>query len=491
MTFDQRLDIKQAQTLVVTPQLQQAIGLLQLSNQELSHLLDQEMDQNPLLTHQTPSPSSSEKDSFGEISGAGLFEQGDTCPQGQDFDNTWTNNNIYSNDTVYRSKGGSQGEGFSSFIESIAAEKPDLKTYLVQQINADFFDPIDNKIAIYCCDLVDESGYFRGEVSEVATTLGIGEERVLLVLERLQQLDPPGIFARSLKECLRLQLKEKGRLDPAIDTLVENLELLASHEIGRLEKMCGVSREDFIEMIEEIRHLNPKPGALFHMDPPQIIIPDILMTQGEDGQWRITLNQETLPKIRVDKTYYGQMKSQDPETHVYLKKCFSEAQALIKAVHQRAETILKVAGAIVKHQWGFFARGVEGLKPLVLKDIAADIGMHESTISRVTTNKFMSTPRGVFELKYFFSSGVSGGNSEMEVASQVVRHKIKNLIEGEVSTAPFSDDSLVQKLALEGIILARRTVAKYRDSLGIPSSIQRKKEKANVTRIANLSLSSS
>lgn len=475
MTFEQRLDFKQTQTLVVTPQLQQAIRLLLLSNQELILFLEKEMDQNPLL--EVTLPNSRVK----EEKAGGFLEQGDTCSSGQDFDNVWTNNNIYSNDTVYRASSSSDSV---SFIETLPNQEIDLRTHLVHQIKADFSNPEERKIAFYCCDLLNESGYFLTPLSSIAQLFKISEEKMESLFRRLQQLEPVGVFSRSLKECLRLQLEDRGKWDSVMAILVNNLEFLAEDRIKSLEKMCGVGTVHFHKMIKEIRCLNPKPGALFGTQFVQSIVPDVIVEMKENGVWEIRLNEENFPRVRVDKAYYDQFKESDPRASAYVKKYFSEAQALVKAVQQRAETLLKVSRALVVAQKEFFKKGIEKLRPLTLKEIADDIDMHESTISRVTTNKFISTPRGIFELKYFFSGQVR--TDQEECSAEVVRHKIKKLVEDESPSYPFSDDILVRKLEEEGIKIARRTVAKYRDVLGIPSSAQRKREKRVQTYLETL-----
>ena len=299
------------------------------------------------------------------------------------------------------------------------------------------------------------------------------------MLRILQSFDPPGICARDLAECLTIQLRERDRFDPAMQALITRLDLLAKRDFAALKKVCGVGDEDLADMIAEIRRLNPKPGLAFGSAVVQPIVPDVFVRPGPDGGWIVELNSDTLPKVLVNQTYYAEVSAtarRDNEKS-YLAECLQSATWLVRALDQRARTILKVANEIVRQQDGFFARGVEHLRPLNLKTVAEAISMHESTVSRVTANKYMATNRGIFELKYFFTSAIAASHGGEAHSAEAVRHRIKQLIDAESAAEVLSDDTIVEKLREAGIDIARRTVAKYREAMRIPSSVQRRREK--------------
>ena len=338
--------------------------------------------------------------------------------------------------------------------------------------------PWTRLIGLHLIDLLDESGYVTGSLSELAATLGCSEERVEAVLKVLQGFDPTGIFARGLAECLALQLAERDRLDPAMQTLLDHLDLLARRELPKLMKLCGVDAEDMAEMVAEIRELDPKPAQAFDHQAAEPVIPDILMLARPNGAWRIELNADTLPRVLVNRGYHATVRarSRSREDRDYLTERLQQANWLVKALHQRATTILKVATEIVRQQSAFFQQGVEHLRPLTLRDIAEKVKLHESTVSRVTSNKYIATPRGTFELKYFFTAAIAGLGGE-DHSAESVRHRIRALIDQESADKVLSDDTIVTILQREGIDIARRTVAKYREALRIPSSVQRRREK--------------
>jgi RNA polymerase sigma-54 factor len=340
-------------------------------------------------------------------------------------------------------------------------------------------DPVRRMIGQYLIDLVDESGYLSGDVAATAEKLGTSTVEVEAVLAILQTLDPPGICARDLAECLAIQLKELDRYDPAMQALVARLDLVARRDFAGLKKICGVGDEDLADMIAEVRQLNPKPGLAFGSAPVQPIVPDVFVRPAPNGAWIVELNTDTLPKVLVNQRYYSEVSTtarRDTEKS-YLAECLQSATWLVRALDQRARTILKVSNEIVRQQDAFFARGVEHLRPLNLKTVAEAIGMHESTVSRVTANKYMATTRGIFELKYFFTSAIAASHGGEAHSAEAVRHRIKQLIEGESCADILSDDTLVEKLREAGIDIARRTVAKYREAMRIPSSVQRRREK--------------
>jgi RNA polymerase sigma-54 factor len=364
-------------------------------------------------------------------------------------------------------------------LESFVSAEPSLADWLREQVTLAITDPIQRMIGHYLVDLVDDSGYIVGDLATVAEKLGTGIAEIEAVLAILQTFEPAGICARDLAECLAMQLKERNRYDPAMAALIGRLDLVARRDYGGLKKICGVGDEDLAEMIAELRRLNPKPGLAFGSTVVQPIVPDVFVRAAPDGAWLVELNSDTLPKVLVNQTYYAKVSAnarRDAEKS-YLADCLQNATWLVRALDQRARTILKVANEIVRQQDAFFARGVEHLRPLNLKTVAEAIGMHESTVSRVTANKYIATSRGIFELKYFFTSAIAGAHGGEAHSAEAVRHRIRQLIDAEGASNVLSDDTLVDKLREVGIDIARRTVAKYRESMRIPSSVQRRREK--------------
>lgn len=517
MAINQRLDLKQGQTLTMTPQLQQAIKLLQMSNLELAEFVEAELEKNPLLerdeslSSERPDKGAANEggaqDAGGEMRDGGVNELRDTRENDSvgeraldtDFDNVFTGESnaerqmaaqeggydaFATNSFSDVGKGGSAAfdDGEFSFENTLASEQS-LRDYILEQIRVEFDNASDRAIATVLLDYLDESGYIRTDLAALAQRLGTDEARVEAVLAVLQQLDPAGLFARNLSECLSLQLREQNRLDPAMEKLLGNLEMLASHDLKKLREICNVDDEDLREMIMEVRGLDPKPALKFDHFVSQTVIPDVLMRplpKSKGGGWAVELNNDTLPRVLVNKTYYIEINksAKDKKDKEYVAEQLQTANWLVKAMDQRAQTILKVATQIIEQQEAFFTYGVEYLKPLVLKDVAAAIGMHESTVSRVTTSKYLGTPRGVFEMKYFFSSGVSSVDGQGSFSSEAIKARIKSLTDAEKASAILSDDDIVDILKKEGIDIARRTVAKYREAMKIPSSVQRRRLKA-------------
>ena len=326
--------------------------------------------------------------------------------------------------------------------------------------------------------MVNEAGYLTGDISDIARTLGTSREHVARVLETLKTFDPVGVFAADLQECLALQLSERNRLDPAMATLIANLNLVARRDFAALKSLCKVDLEDIREMIAELKDLNPKPGHAFGSEPVQPVVPDVYVRAAQDGSWLVELNNDTLPRVLFNNQYLSKVSrtaSREADKN-YLNECQANATWLIKSLDQRAKTILKVAREIVRQQDAFLVLGVQHLRPINLKTVAEAIEMHESTVSRVTSNKYMATPRGTYELKYFFTTAIAsstvGGDSH---SAESVRQRIKDMIAAEAPKSILSDDTIVDNLRAEGIEIARRTVAKYRESLNIPSSIQRRR----------------
>jgi len=524
MALTPRLDLRQSQSLVMTPQLQQAIKLLQLNNLELIEYVEQELEQNPLLERENSDDERETGPGDGEVGDGSKPSQdgeGGANPQDSledsgglqsvdaatsdeaqisnsevldvDYDNQWGEDSPgqavetpgSGADPAFSEWGPGGGAGGGNFdgegpnLEETLTEKTSLRDHLLNQLGEEVTDPVNRMIGTHLIDMLDEAGYVSGELEQVAEILGCDVSQVEKTLKRLQAFDPPGIFARDLKECLCIQLADLDRLDPVMQAFVDNLELLAQHNLAGLSKACRVDAEDIADMAAEIRELNPKPAMVFDNSVAQPVIPDVLMRVKPGGGWIVELNSNTLPRVLVNNIYHVQLSktANTKDDKQYISDCFQSANWLIKSLHQRATTILKVSTEIVRQQNNFFKLGVQGLKPLVLRDIADVIEMHESTVSRVTSNKYMATPRGIFELKYFFTPAISSSAGGEAHSAEAVRHRIKDLIGAEDPKKILSDDKIVTLLKNEGIEIARRTVAKYREALGLASSVQRRREK--------------
>jgi RNA polymerase sigma-54 factor len=501
MALSQRLQMRQSQALVMTPQLMQAIKLLQLSNLDLATYVEGELERNPLLERAddgeavTPEPSGSEPDAGadapdGDWIGDNL-ETSRTALEdrlGTDLDNvfpddasqTTPRNEMPAAPPSDWSSVGPGGRDQGDYnLEAFVSAETTLAGHLGEQMALAIADPARRMIGQYLIDLVDEAGYLDGELADVADKLACALTEVEAVLAVLQTFDPPGICARNLTECIAIQLQGRDRYDPAMQALVARLDLLAKRDFAALRRLCGVDDEDLGDMVAEIRALNPKPGLAFGATLVQSVVPDVFVRPGPDGGFIVELNSDTLPKILVNQTYHATLTksaAKDADKS-YLAESMQSATWLMRALDQRAKTILKVASEIIKQQDAFFAYGVQHLKPLNLKTIADAISMHESTVSRVTANKYMATNRGIFELKYFFTAAIQASNGGDAHSAESVRHRIRQLIEVENPANILSDDTLVEKLREQGIDIARRTVAKYREALRIPSSVQRRREK--------------
>ena len=491
MGLSQRLEVRQTQTLVMTPQLQQAIKMLQLSNLELNQFVEAEIEQNPLLDRHegrlegaepaiAPAPADSDTPMPLPEAIAGEFTpeaaehwQAASGSEGDGSIDLGSEPHLWhSTNQVY------DGQGRTD-VEYTATRPRTLREHLLEQIATELGDPGDRVIALHLLDLLDEAGYLLGPLDGIARLLGCGLERVEDVLARVQQFDPAGVFARDLAECLALQLRERNRLDPAMQALLDNLPLLAARNVPALVQACGVDHVDVADMVAEIKSLDPRPGLAF--DPPlaQPVVPDILMRAQPGGGWVIELNSETLPRVLVNTRYCARIReaTRSRAEKEYLAERLHAANWLVKSLHQRATTIIKVAAEIVRQQEAFFHRGVQALRPLILRDIADAIGMHESTVSRVTSNKYMATPRGLYELKYFFTSSIPASRGVGTHSAEAVRHRIRGLIEAETADNTLSDERIVELLQRDGVDIARRTVAKYREAMRIPSSVHRRREK--------------
>jgi RNA polymerase sigma-54 factor len=503
MALTQRLQIRQSQALVMTPQLMQAIKLLQLSNLDLVAYVEAELERNPLLDsgaedERAPAENGPEQTQDNPPADGETWNAGESEPSRNTIEDALDTRteDVFPDAEITRPRAAEGPAGYSEWaavgaggrddgeynLEAFVPAETTLADWLREQLALAVALPARRMIGQYLIDLVDEAGYISGDLGAVAERLGTSVKEIEAVLGTLQSFDPPGICARDLAECLTLQLKERNRFDPAMAALIARLDLLAKRDFAALKKICGVGDEDLVDMIAEIRRLNPKPGLAFGSAIVQPIVPDVFVRPGPDGGWIVELNSDTLPKVLVNQTYYAEVSAtarRDTDKS-YLAECLQSATWLVRALDQRARTILKVANEIVRQQDGFFARGVEHLRPLNLKTVAEAISMHESTVSRVTANKYMATSRGIFELKYFFTSAIAASHGGEAHSAEAVRHRIKQLIDAETAAGVLSDDTIVDKLREAGIDIARRTVAKYREAMRIPSSVQRRREKQAV-----------
>ncbi|MGX9992552.1 RNA polymerase factor sigma-54 (plasmid) [Rhizobium sp. Z1P35] len=511
------LFLRQTQSLVMTPQLMQSIQLLQMTHFELNQFIALEVEKNPLL--EFPSNDGEAGGERGDAEDGEYAHQPEDAGSDDGYDNRadalssdWYDNggsastsrlndeldanytNVFPDDgapqrldapeliSQWKSMPGS-GEGADYDLDDFVAGQVSLRDHLAQQIPFVLPDMADRLIAQNFVDQLDDCGYLQADIVEAGERLGTSLAQAEHVLATLQSLDPPGVFARSLAECLAIQLRQKDRYDPAMQALVENLELLARRDFATLKRLCGVDEEDLLDMLGEIRQLNPKPGSGFEAGVSEAITPDVVVRSASDGGWLVELNPDTLPRVLVNQSYFSRV-TKNGEDHAFLSDCLQSANWLTRSLDQRAKTIMKVASEIVRQQDAFLLHGVDHLRPLNLKTVAEAIKMHESTVSRVTSNKYMLTPRGLFELKYFFTvsiSAVAGGDSH---SAEAVRHKIRALILQESPEAVLSDDDIVDMLKKGGVDLARRTVAKYREAMNIASSVQRRREKRALAKVA-------
>ncbi|HEY1544537.1 MAG TPA: RNA polymerase factor sigma-54 [Xanthobacteraceae bacterium] len=510
MALSQKLLIRQSQALVMTPQLMQAIKLLQLSNLDLAAYVENELERNPLLERSGDGADGSAAEHDAVADGgpsaeapSGDAQSGDWAGQELETSRAAIEDRLDTNlDNVFPDDPGPPTEpppratdpaGYSEWsgvgaggretgdynLEAFVSAETTLASHLADQLALAITDPVRRIIGQHLIDLVDESGYLVGDLADVADKLGAPIAEVEAVLAIVQTFEPSGVAARNLAECLAVQLKERDRFDPAMQALLANLELLARRDLAALRKACGVDDADIADMIGEIRALNPKPGLAFGSTVVQPIVPDVFVREAADGSYAVELNADTLPKVLVDQTYYAVVSktAKNDGEKSYLNECLQTATWLVRALDQRAKTILKVSAEIVRQQDGFFARGVQHLRPLNLKTVADAISMHESTVSRVTANKYMATRRGIFELKYFFTPSIAAADGGEAHSAEAVRHRIRQLIDGETASGILSDETIVEMLRDAGIDIARRTVAKYREAMKIPSSVQRRREK--------------
>ncbi|MGH6860277.1 MAG: RNA polymerase factor sigma-54 [Phyllobacterium sp.] len=513
MALSPKLDLKQTQSLVMTPLLMQSIRLLQLTHVELEQFIELEIEKNPLLERDdldagaVPFPQEAGEPGHGKTPGDNdrpsaeeaadhWLASGETTSSSSmsdTFDSSMENifpddpglHDFIAGDLASQWKS-SAGDGYVSAggenynLEQVTAAPLTMRDHVGEQIIFAFREAADRRIAAELADHLDEAGYLRADLGEIAERLGVPPPRVAKLLAVLQAFEPAGLFARDLAECLALQLRARGRLSPAMDTMLRNLELVARRDFQGLKKLCRVGDGEIVAMLREIQLLDPKPGTFFSSGIADSIVPDVLVERQElDGGWRIALNPGALPRVLVNNGYYAAIlkSGTSPADRTFLGECLQNANWLTRSLDQRAQTILKVASEIVRQQEQFLIHGVAQLKPLNLRTVADAIGMHESTVSRVTTNKYMLTHRGVFELRYFFSAAIAANEGKEQHSSQSVRHHIKQLIDAEAAEAVLSDDTIVDLLKTQNIDIARRTVAKYREAMNIASSVQRRREK--------------
>lgn len=502
MALSPRLEFRQSQTLTLTPQLMQSIRLLQLSHLELNDFVDAELLRNPLLereeagegepteTPERPVELSAYEDT---VSQGDRIKSADQIAEGYDtaVENVFPDQarqDMGSEGTITGpDRNGSFEGGEAPDLDQYVASRPRLSDHLEEQANLLLRTPADRLIARHLIDGLNEAGYLAIELDAVAALLGAEREDVEAVLETLQKCDPVGIFARTVPECLALQLRERDRLDPMMQRLLDNLDRLAAHDMTGLMKAVGCDREDLADMLAELRTLDPKPGHAFDTGPVEAVVPDVFVRPAAEGGWQVELNTEVLPRVLVNRVYYATVtkKTRDPAEKAFLTDCLSTANWLTKSLDQRAQTMTKVAAEIVRQQDSFLLHGIAHLKPMTLKMVADAIEMHESTVSRVTANKYMATPRGLYEMKYFFTTAIASSDGGTDHSAEAVRHRIRQLIDAEPANDILSDDTIAEMLRKEqGIDVARRTVAKYREGMNIPSSVIRRRQKKALERMA-------
>ncbi|WP_297322673.1 RNA polymerase factor sigma-54 [uncultured Bartonella sp.] len=499
MALSPSLGLHPSQSLVMTPQLMQSIKLLQMTSIELEKFIDDALENNPLLERKTVDDTdegkniaASNNDVSDEMVSLNTFE----LSSSQDVIDRETASNMFNGgDETNFSPTKTVDAGFTKdrssdfsnvsaktipldefdIVENIAG-KMSLNDYVAEQIAFEFKTQIEHDIAVYLSYELDEAGYFTGSIAKAAEDFSVGEETVLSVLKRLQQFDPPGLFATSLCECLSLQLERQNRLDPAIKVVLDNLPLLAKRDFSALAKLSSLDENEVADILLEIRNLDPKPGMAYCRTIATPVIPDVIVSELGNGEFFVELNPAILPKLVIHRDYAIKIVNNSIENN-FISRCLREANWLIRALDQREKTLVSVSAEIVRHQQEFLRRGIAFLKPLTLLMIADAVGMHESTISRVTANKYVATPRGIFEMRSFFSAALQSSEGDEHYAADAVRYRIRELIDGENVDQIVSDDMLVQLLRKENINIARRTVAKYREQLNIASSVLRRREK--------------
>lgn len=482
MVLAPKLEIKQSQSLKLTPQLRQAISLLQMNNVELSEFVEQELASNPILEREDDINSQDYDDN-------NEFQETET--ETEEFLNDWDEQSHFddfASDTCgynsfenadwsdYRQAKAhiDADDNFDYISERVKAEKS-LYDIIKEQIDLYFVSGSDRLLAAILFERLDPSGYFTADIGELAEKLKVSDERLQSILAKMKNFEPAGIFAQNLAECLKIQLRDGNRLSLAMEKLLDNLVLVADKKWNELEKICGCSLEQIMSMIKQIKELNPKPAADFAGEFNTNIIPDVIVRRNARGEYHVELNQMTLPKLLINHRYYAEMKK-DRKAARYLKDNMSKASFLIRAMHSRATSVLRIAEEIVLRQYQFLEYGVDKLRSMTLRDVAQALDLSESTVSRASANKYIATPSGTFEFKYFFSNAAGSYLGDDGTSTMVVKNKIKKIIEKENPKHIMSDEKIVELLENDGIKIARRTVAKYREALGIPTSAERKRQ---------------
>jgi RNA polymerase sigma-54 factor len=459
MALELKQLLKLSQQLIMTPQLQQAIKLLQLSRVELQEYITEELQSNPLLEADTTSSRDAESQRLQQQRDEMFKYKWDAYLE------TYGQDNIpYSDDDERPS------------FEASATKPEGLYDHLFWQLRMNDFSDREREVGIFIIGNLDHNGYLSMDIEAICESTGADRETVESAVEKVQHFDPPGIAARDLKDCLKIQARLLGLEDSLVWRIIEShLEDLQTKNYDKIAHDTGATVDEVSQAAEIIVNMEPRPARDYSDDPPQYIVPDIYVIKME-GEHIVVLNEEDIPILKLNKQYQGMLNSDGmgKVTKGYLSECLKSAQWLLKSIQQRQNTLCKVTESIVKFQLEFLENGITHLKPLVLRDVADDVGMHESTISRVTSNKYVHTPQGTFELKYFFNSGISKSDGSF-VASQSVKNEIENIIKAEDARHPLSDQAIAQKLKVKGVKIARRTVAKYRELLGIVPSNRRKK----------------
>lgn len=492
MALTPKIEIKQSQSLLMTPQLRQAINLLQMSNLELNELVEKELSGNPLLEREDDrlNDNPPEEQTIDNYDTPATAAEEPDFSSDTDYDNNFDDDfasdregyetpSDYSWDNYNHTRTADPDADFDFFEQKLSA-KPSLYQLLNEQITINFSQPRERLIAARLCEFLDPAGYFRGNIDELAARLKTKATEIETILFRLKTFEPSGIFAASLKECLAIQLRDRNRLDPLMEKFLDHLDLVGERNFKELKKRCNLTDEDLSSLLADIRSLNPKPAADYDTNLTAYIIPDVFVKTDKHGNYRIELNNMSLPRVLINKEYYSELHSlshNNKQAKRYLKEQLGSAGFLVRALHQRATTILRVSEEIVTSQRNFFEYGIDYLKPMALKDVAEKLEMHESTVSRVTSRKYISTPRGTFELKYFFSAAAGSYTGDENTSTLSIKHQIKKLIDDETPDKILSDDKIVELLAARGIKIARRTVTKYREAMNIPGSGQRKRAK--------------
>ncbi|MCE2992804.1 MAG: RNA polymerase factor sigma-54 [Candidatus Jidaibacter sp.] len=455
--FDQKLSLKGAQALVLSKQMQQSLKILQMTSVELSEYVAQQYEVNPFI----------DVENTREDSIASSNQDNDN----QEIDNAWES------DSYLRYESRSVGDGYAS-IENLRDDRKSLKEHLIEQVNICFGDSKERAVACYITDTLDANGYISETIDQIASALNVKKKFVEAVLSVLQTFDPVGVYAVDLKSCLTIQALEKYSDDTQLISLIENLEMIAKGEFSKISKTIGCSLDKVRDLIKMVQKLEPKPGRNFAHEVVKSRVADAFIVEDHAGIFYARLNTDVLPKVFVNSKYFAKISetTRNISEKRFCADQFQSANWLLKSIYQRSETIIKIADRIAKEQRDFFKYGLDYLKPMTLSDIAAKIGMHESTISRVS-NKFLSTPRGVYEIKYFFTNALTSNVSDDLISTKSVQQKLKEIVESEkADSKTFSDDELAERLHEIGINISRRTVAKYRTMLNIaPSHIRKRR----------------